>query len=89
MVKEQKSCHCLVLSIFLSEWYQIKISRSAGVAQLVKRLTSPQVMISQFMESSPALGSALTMRSLLGILSPSLSASPPHALFPLSLKINK
>ena len=42
------------------------------VAQLVKRLTSAQVMISRFVGSSPALGSELTAQSPLGILSPSL-----------------
>ena len=35
--------------------------------------------------SSPALGSVLAAQSLLGILSPSLSAPPPLALYP-SLK---
>ena len=34
------------------------------VAQLVKRLTAAQVMISWFMSSSPALGSVLTAQSL-------------------------
>ena len=41
----------------------------------VRPLVSAQVMISQFMSSSPVLGSALTARSLLGILSLSLSLS--------------
>ena len=36
----------------------------AWVAQLVKHLTSAQVMISWFMNSSPTLGSALTAGSL-------------------------
>ena len=36
-----------------------------------------QVMVSWFVSSSPMLGSALTVQSLLGILSPSLSAPPP------------
>ena len=44
----------------------------------VRLLISPQVMISQFVGLSLALGSALTAQSLLGILSPCLS-----------LKINK
>ena len=48
----------------------------AGVAQLVKLPTSAQVMISRFMSSSPASGSALMKQSLLQILSPSLSAPP-------------
>ena len=38
--------------------------RDAWVAQLVKRPTSAQVMISQFMGSSPMLGSVLTAQSL-------------------------
>ena len=49
----------------------------AWVAQLVERLTSAQVMISQFVGSSPALGSVLTAESLeldLDSVSPSLSA---------------
>ena len=36
----------------------------AWVAQSVKRLTSTQVMISQFMSLSPALGSVLTQPSV-------------------------
>ena len=39
------------------------------MAQLVKRPTSAQAMISQFVGSSPKSGSALTTWSLLGILS--------------------
>ena len=54
----------------------------------VRLLISAQVVISQFMDSSPALGSALTVQSLLGIVSLSLSVSPPLAPY-LSLKINK
>ena len=49
----------------------------AWVAQLVKRPTSAQVMISQFVGLSPASGSVLTARSLepaLDAVSPSLSA---------------
>ena len=38
--------------------------RGAWVAQLVKRLTLAQVMISQFMSSSTASGSVLTAQSL-------------------------
>ena len=37
-----------------------KMCRGAWVAQSVKRLTSAQVMISQFMSLSPASGSVLT-----------------------------
>ena len=45
----------------------------------IKRLTSAQVMISQFVSSSPALGSVLTAQILgpaLDSVSPSLSAPP-------------
>ena len=43
----------------------IKIyERGAWVAQSVKRLTSAQVMISQFLSSSPTLGSMQTAQSL-------------------------
>ena len=51
----------------------------AWVAQLVKSLTSAQVMISQSVSSSPASGSVLTAQSLepaLDSASPSLSAPP-------------
>ena len=47
------------------------------MAQLVERLTSAQVMISQFVSLSPALGSVLTAQSLEPAshsVSPSLSA---------------
>ena len=54
----------------------------------VQPLVLAQIMISWFMRSSPASGSELTVRLLLGILSPSLSALPLHVLY-LSLKINK
>ena len=60
----------------------------AWVAQLVKRPTLTQVMISQFMGSSPALGSVLTSQSLepaSDSVSPSLSAPPP-LIIGLSLK---
>ena len=60
------------------------------MAQSVERLTSAQVMISQFVGSSPALGSVLTARGLepaSDSVPPSLSAPP---LLTLSLsKINK
>ena len=49
------------------------------MAQLVKRLTSAQVMISQLMGWSPASGSVLTAQSLepaSDSVSPSLSAPP-------------
>ena len=62
---------------------------ASGLAQLVKRPTSAQVMISRFMDSNLTSGSVLTAQSLLQIPFPSLSLCPSsaHALF-LS-KINK
>ena len=54
--------------------------RGAWVAQSVEHLTSAQVMIPQFMGSSPASGSVLTAQSLepaLNSVSPSVSAPPP------------
>ena len=44
----------------------------------VRLLFSAQVMISWFTGSSPASGSVLTARSLLGILPASLPAPPRH-----------
>ena len=61
----------------------------AWVAQSVKRLTSAQVMISQFVGSSPASGSVLTARSLEPVsdsASPSLPAPP---LLMLSLSVSQ
>ena len=55
-------------------------SWGAWVAQVVKRLTWAQVMISWFTGSSPASGSALTVWSLPGILSLPLSLPLPHFL---------
>ena len=55
----------------------------AWVAQSVNHLTSAQVMISQFVSSSPTSGSVLTAQSLepaLDSASPSLSAPPPFML---------
>ena len=54
-----------------------KHEEGALVAQSVKRPTSAQVMISQFVSSSPMMGSVLTAQSLEPVLdsvSPSLSA---------------
>ena len=64
------------------------------MAQSVKRQTSTQVMISQFVSLSPALGSVLTAMSLEPVLdsvsrSPSLCPSPAHALSLSVSKINK
>ena len=51
-------------------------TRGIWVAQLDKHLTSAQVMISGFLDSSPALGSVLTAQSLEPALDPlSLSLS--------------
>ena len=61
------------------------------MAQSVKRPASAQVMISQFMSSSPASGSVLTAESLepdSGSVSPSLSAPPRLALY-LSLSLSQ
>ena len=71
----------------------IKKNRGTWVAQSVKHQTSAQVMISQFMGSSPALGSVLTAQSLepaSDSVSPFLCA-PPLLILCLfvSLKINK
>ena len=60
--------------------------RGTWVAQSVRRLTSVQVMISQFVSSRPILDCLLSEKSPLGILCPPLSAPPPLS---LSLKINK
>ena len=53
------------------------------MSQSVKRPTSAQVMISQFVSSSPASGSVLTAQSLepaSDFVSPSLSAPSPLVL---------
>ena len=58
------------------------------MAQLVKRLTSAQVMISWFMSSSPSSGSVLTAQGLESAsdsVSPLLSA-PPLLMLCLSQK---
>ena len=67
-------------------------SRGAWVAQSVKRLTSPQVMISRSVSWSPASDSVLTAQSLEPVadsVSPSLWPSPVHALSLSVSKINK
>ena len=75
-----------VWNLFLQE----KIAgRGTWVPQLVERLTSAQVMISQFVGLSPTSGSVLTAQNLQPAsdsVSPSLSAPP---LFTLSLLKNK
>ena len=71
----------------------MQVSRGAWVAQSVKRPTSAQVMISQFVGSSPASGSVLTAQSLEPIsdsVSPSLSAPPlPMRCLSLPLSLNE
>ena len=61
------------------------------MAQSVKRpaLGLAQGLISQFVSSSPAWGSTLSVQSLLGILSLSLSLSLLFLSLSLSLKVNK
>ena len=61
----------------------MECDRGTWVAQLVEGLTLVQVMISQFVSSSPTLGSVLTAQSLkpaLDSVSPSLCPLPTHAL---------
>ena len=58
--------------------YQVHLFWGAWVVQLVKHLTWAQVMISQFLSSSPASGSVLTAQSLeptLDSVSPFLSVT--------------
>ena len=60
-------------------------TRGAWVAQSVKRLTSAQVTISQFVGSRSASGSVLTAQKLepaLDSVFPSLCPFPAHALSP-------
>ena len=56
------------------------------MAQSVERPTSAQVMTSRFVSSSLESGSALTARSLLGILS---LPAPPRLSVSLSLSLSK
>ena len=68
-----------------SEHAFLKNYRSGGawVAQSIKRPTSAQVLISQFVNSSPPLSSVLTTQSLESAsdsVSPSLSAPPQFVL---------
>ena len=59
------------------------MSTGAWVAQSIECLTLAQVMISQFVGSSPTSGSVLTAQSLEPVsdsVSPSLSAPPPLTL---------
>ena len=52
------------MTSFKSTIKKKKLYKGTWVAQLVKRPTSVQVMISWFMGSSPALGSVLMAQSL-------------------------
>ena len=68
--------------------FKIKQQMGTWVAQSVKPPTSAQVMISQFVSSSPTSGSVLAVWSLEPVsdsVSPSLSA-PPLLMLCLSLK---
>ena len=84
--------HSVSLSLSVSK---INKHWDAWAAQLVKRPTSAQVMISWFVGSSPASGSVLTARSLepaSDSVSPSLSAPPLLSLclsVSLSLSLSK
>ena len=74
-----------------SEDKRSPLTRGAWVARWVKRRTLAQVTISQFVGSSPALGSVRTARSLepaSDSMSPSLCPSPAHAMS-LSLSLSK
>ena len=65
------------------------MKRGAWVAQSVKYLTLAQIIISQFGNLSPVLGSALTAWSLNPVLdSLSLSLSDPPHLCSLSLSLS-
>ena len=72
-----------------SQGFETDMSWGTWVAQWAEYLTSAQVTISQFVSSSPALGSVLTAQSLepaLDSVSPSLSAPP---LLMLSLSVSQ
>ena len=67
--------------VHLTDWTES--TRDTEVAQLVKRPNSAQVMISQFVNSSPTSGSVLTARSLKPAsdsVSPSLCPFPARIL---------
>ena len=69
---------------------ETKELRGTWVAQLVKHQTLAQVMISQFVGSSPTSGSVLTAQSLepaYDSVSPSLSA-PPLTVLSVSLSLS-
>ena len=90
LILDEHKTYLICFFTALLTWQKLKKNYCWGawVAQLVNHPTSAQVMISQFMNSSPTSGSALTVRSLLGFsVSLSLCSSPAHTLPPLS-KIN-
>ena len=72
---------------------RVNLFRGAWVAQSVKPLTSAQVIVSQFMSSSPASGSVLTTQGLelpSDSVSPSLSLCPsPACARSLSLSVSQ
>ena len=82
--------HCLYHTKYEISVKQTKIEGiwSTWVAQLVEHLTLAQVMISQFVNSSPASGLLLSVQSLLWIFCSPLyfCPSPP---IPSHPKINK
>ena len=73
-------CLSLSLSKINKSTFSKNVFLGTWVAQSVKRPTSAQVMISQFVGSSPTSGSVLTTQSLEPAsvsVSPSLFAPPP------------
>ena len=82
MVDTEIITHMLLLNL--------KNGRAPGWLSWLSMI-SAQVMISWFMGSSPALGSVLTVQSLLGVLSLPLSAPPllAHMVHVVSLSQNK
>ena len=87
---------CIPQCKFLHIWryyLEFKFSWGAWVAQLVRHLTSAQVMTSRFVSLSPASGSVLTTQNLEPAsdsvsLSLSLCPSPAHVpSVPLSLSL--
>ena len=71
------------LCLFLYKHFKFTYHWGTWVARLVKCPTLAQVMISQFVSSSPTSGSVQTAQSLQPAsdsVSPSLCPSPAHAL---------
>ena len=89
--EEIKSLFRCFLHTFPTSGYEGAASWGTWGAQLVKHLTSAQVMISLFVDLSPASGSVLTAQSLepaSDSVSPSLSLSSPFVLS-LSLSLSQ